>query len=79
MANHHNNPVPATIKTADGHTVSVGDEVHNYYDCKTGFIEKISHGDVPDDGWADLSNEAGFVNGQRISTACRTCGYGVDF
>lgn len=72
---HYNDPEPTTITTCDGHTVEVGDIVHNYYDCKTGEIRDIGHGDVANDGWARLTDGAGFVNGERMCRKCTICGY----
>ena len=72
---HYNDPEPTTITTCDGHIVKVGDTVHNYYNCMTGEIRDIDHGDVANDGWARLTDGAGNVNGERMCLNCTICGY----
>jgi hypothetical protein len=73
---HYATPAPTSIFTADKVTLRVGDRAHNYYDCKTGLIRDIEHGDVANDGWARLTDNAGSVNGSRmVGDSCPRCDF----
>jgi hypothetical protein len=53
-------------RTADGHDISVGDRLFNYYDCKWGKVV----GPIMDNGWFLFEHEDGTktdLNGERVA------------